>query len=1113
MGVNLPSHLVIVKGTSCYRGAGIGNVDIDSGTLLQMIGRAGRPGFDSSGTAVIMTDTNSKTRYENLSQGLKVVESYLFEKNRLVETLAIEISQKVITSVGEAADWIKSSFIYKRLQSNPLLYGYQGRSGGDLDSFVSDKCADAINLLRKIRAITIDEDGCFAPDAGCHILSRSFVDYDTMKSIVKLPHDAGAVQILHMLANSPKIQTDLRRNEKKPLNEAYKLIKYRFEGPQSKVRIKTAAEKAFVLIASMISFLVDFSLRSQMQDMVDGAFGVLTAVEELAKEGSKNGQVALEGILLRRSLYSGLWGEKDGVLSQINGVTHEMSESLREHNICTFADVMRASTEDIARACHVTTSFANSLRTATSKILTKTLTLSAWTKENSENSLDLMVKLDRKVAGSEADEDGGVVSYTLLVYTDREGGLLHYSEEITNSFELVIKAPLKFGRAYIRLVSNLAGLDEQVTIDGNDKIQKSKAFTFSPTTAKSTTKNKGKRQGKIEFAEKAPLASKKRHIETSHRDSVSNVNDMRIRSKKKRTTHAKNKADDGSVVIIDDEAVEFEPHAPSENRGVTPSPHPKSAKTPPPTTRDATSGNSRPYSSRTSVKSQSAGTSRKRRDSRSWFHDKHNQKTSQETAFRSPKDNPFQGYTYDPNDIEGALGRTNSSEASRGRNEQKQSILPRSVPVARPRTTAFKTPGTRRKVVTTGRMSQVELLKQKAEEMNRQHHPNPRARVSHRNEPTYRDMGPSSVAHGMNYSAVNGFENNFEEERHRMAPSQLLGDTIFQVGASQSVHSAGTRQYPFEAGPGPRHHTTGMDDRPAQHNQTYRMNQHSHHMKSLTPPFIGRGQIGSNYSRCEEAGFRPASSAGRSLSSRLRANGGQLRTRTSHPSQQQDHPSQMYQRDASGDYNVLEQPQLEYPPRQQLMCQNQPSHDYVQQQQNLPGDDFDYQQNVDIFPNNHAFRQNSYNAGANDFQNTFQDPLTMAYEYEEAQDHRQSLYQQPHHHPDSQLTHGPYGHLPNPPNNPYAYQKISFQATRFANDPSQGTQTRNPYNRHPPAANPYKKQEPFRPQPPHQSEPPVREISVQNNSLAASVANTHTSGLGPEDDNESRVAFEDAFEL
>jgi len=78
MGVNLPSHLVVIKGTSAYRGAGNGHQDIDSGTLLQMMGRAGRPGFDKTGTAVIMTDT--KTRYENVSQGYALINHYCFSR-------------------------------------------------------------------------------------------------------------------------------------------------------------------------------------------------------------------------------------------------------------------------------------------------------------------------------------------------------------------------------------------------------------------------------------------------------------------------------------------------------------------------------------------------------------------------------------------------------------------------------------------------------------------------------------------------------------------------------------------------------------------------------------------------------------------------------------------------------------------------------------------------------------------------------------------------------------------------------------------------------------------------------------------------------------------------
>lgn len=76
MGVNLPSHLVLIKGTSAYRGSANGHQDIDTGTLLQMIGRAGRPGFDTSGIAVIMTDSQSQRRFENLSHGYVQMHCY-----------------------------------------------------------------------------------------------------------------------------------------------------------------------------------------------------------------------------------------------------------------------------------------------------------------------------------------------------------------------------------------------------------------------------------------------------------------------------------------------------------------------------------------------------------------------------------------------------------------------------------------------------------------------------------------------------------------------------------------------------------------------------------------------------------------------------------------------------------------------------------------------------------------------------------------------------------------------------------------------------------------------------------------------------------------------------
>ena len=57
-GVNLPAHLVILKGTRRWvneKGDVPGNREYDRSTILQMIGRAGRPQFNDEGVAVLMT--------------------------------------------------------------------------------------------------------------------------------------------------------------------------------------------------------------------------------------------------------------------------------------------------------------------------------------------------------------------------------------------------------------------------------------------------------------------------------------------------------------------------------------------------------------------------------------------------------------------------------------------------------------------------------------------------------------------------------------------------------------------------------------------------------------------------------------------------------------------------------------------------------------------------------------------------------------------------------------------------------------------------------------------------------------------------------------------------
>ncbi|KAF3912064.1 hypothetical protein ABW21_db0202323 [Orbilia brochopaga] len=74
VGVNLPTHLVVIKNTVSYQACQMREyLDLE---VMQMIGRAGRPQFDTTGVAVIMTRKEKKDRYERMISGTEKLESW-----------------------------------------------------------------------------------------------------------------------------------------------------------------------------------------------------------------------------------------------------------------------------------------------------------------------------------------------------------------------------------------------------------------------------------------------------------------------------------------------------------------------------------------------------------------------------------------------------------------------------------------------------------------------------------------------------------------------------------------------------------------------------------------------------------------------------------------------------------------------------------------------------------------------------------------------------------------------------------------------------------------------------------------------------------------------------
>lgn len=110
-GVNLPARCVIIKGTQVYKD---GNwADLDSLDVTQMLGRAGRPGYDKEGEGIIITEQAKVDFYMNLMNEQLPVESKLI--GRLPDFVNSECVIGNIESLEDAVSWLSETYLSSRM--------------------------------------------------------------------------------------------------------------------------------------------------------------------------------------------------------------------------------------------------------------------------------------------------------------------------------------------------------------------------------------------------------------------------------------------------------------------------------------------------------------------------------------------------------------------------------------------------------------------------------------------------------------------------------------------------------------------------------------------------------------------------------------------------------------------------------------------------------------------------------------------------------------------------------------------------------------------------------------------------------------------------------------
>lgn len=220
-GVNLPAHLVVVKGTQFFDAKIEGYKDMDLTDVLQMLGRAGRPQFDTSGIARIFTQDSKKAFYKHFLHTGFPVESSLH--NVLDNHLGAEISAETIGTKQDALDYLTWTFFFRRLHKNPSYYGLE-ISAEEHNTTAAQQMANdymvhlvdqSLGELAESKCISLDHDGLVDSTAFGKIMSYYYLSHLTIRQLVSnaTPSATFAQALQWMCRASEYDELPVRHNE------------------------------------------------------------------------------------------------------------------------------------------------------------------------------------------------------------------------------------------------------------------------------------------------------------------------------------------------------------------------------------------------------------------------------------------------------------------------------------------------------------------------------------------------------------------------------------------------------------------------------------------------------------------------------------------------------------------------------------------------------------------------------------------------------------------------------------------------------------------------------------------------------------------------------------
>lgn len=281
-GVNLPAHTVIIKGTQIYNPEKGRWVELGALDVLQMLGRAGRPQYDTKGEGILITNHSELQYYLSLLNQQLPIESQLIAK--LPDMLNAEIVLGTVQNVKDAVTWLGYSYLYIRMLRQPTLYGISYdhlKQDPLLEQHRADLIHTAALVLDRSGLIKYDrKTGQFQVTEIGRIASHYYCTNETMATYNQLLKPMlSEIELFRVFSLSSEFKNIAVREEEKL--ELQKLME-RVPIP-IKESIEEPSAKVNVLLQAYISQLKleGFALMSDMVYVTQSASRLMRAIFEI----------------------------------------------------------------------------------------------------------------------------------------------------------------------------------------------------------------------------------------------------------------------------------------------------------------------------------------------------------------------------------------------------------------------------------------------------------------------------------------------------------------------------------------------------------------------------------------------------------------------------------------------------------------------------------------------------------------------------------------------------------------------------------------------------------------------------------------------------------------